>query len=275
VPIYRIAPGPPLDQHIEWLWHYTDYHPDHDREHVLPDGGCDLIINLESRPRRLFQRANPQEHRAFRRGWISGAQSEFLIIDALPASTMIGAHFRPGAAARFMGLPAPEFAAQVVELDDIWRAGVWEWRDQLMEARGPREKFTVFERFLNERLARSPARLDAGPGISNAIEGFMRAPELRHMGRAADDMGVSRRHFIAEFRRHVGLTPKTFCRIRRFQDVLVAIQAKRPVGWADLACSCGYYDQSHFIRDFIRFAGMNPSSYLDRRLDGDPNFARR
>jgi AraC-like DNA-binding protein len=46
------------------------------------------------------------------------------------------------------------------------------------------------------------------------------------------------------------------------------------VNWADVACSCGYFDQAHFVNDFLAFAGLNPSVYLDRRLDEDPNFVR-
>jgi AraC-like DNA-binding protein len=86
---------------------------------------------------------------------------------------------------------------------------------------------------------------------------------------------MSHKHFIDCFRREVGLTPKTFYRIRRFQDVLAGIQSRKAVAWADVACACGYYDQAHFVNDFVAFSGMNPSQYLERRLEEDPNFARR
>jgi hypothetical protein len=52
--LYRHIPRPPLDQHVAWLWYYADFKPGHDREHVLPDGTFDLIINLEDRPRKLL-----------------------------------------------------------------------------------------------------------------------------------------------------------------------------------------------------------------------------
>lgn len=117
--IYRHIPAPPLGQHVEWLWYYDDIQPDHDREHVLPDGAFDLIINLENRPRKLFDRENEDRFSAFKRGWISGAHVEFLIIDALAGATMIGAHFKPGGAARFLGLPASEVSRQVVEADAV------------------------------------------------------------------------------------------------------------------------------------------------------------
>jgi AraC-like DNA-binding protein len=85
---------------------------------------------------------------------------------------------------------------------------------------------------------------------------------------------VSHKQFIEQFRREVGLTPKLFCRIRRFQEVLGLIHSQKTVNWADVACSCGYFDQAHFVNDFLAFAGLNPSAYLDRRLEEDQNFVR-
>src|SRR5438874_3983626 len=46
------------------------------------------------------------------------------------------------------------------------------------------------------------------------------------------------------------------------------------INWADVACSCGYFDQSHFVHDFNKFSGLNPSAYLARCLEGEPNFVR-
>src|ERR1041385_5269433 len=104
--IHRRIPSAPLNQYIAFLWYYVDLFPDHDREHVLPDGTFELMINLEGRPRKLFDRANLSRHRSFRRGWVSGAHKEYLVIDALPASSMIGAHFKPGGPTGLLGLPA-------------------------------------------------------------------------------------------------------------------------------------------------------------------------
>ena len=81
----------------------------------------------------------------------------------------------------------------------------------------------------------------------------------------AGELGVSHKHLIQRFRDEVGLTPKRFCRIRRFRSVLSAIQNQHTVDWADLACACGYFDQAHFIREFRDFSGLNPSAYLTQR----------
>jgi hypothetical protein len=177
--LYRHIPRPPLDQHVEWLWYYADFKPDHDREHVLPDGTFDLIINLEDRPRKLFDRENAGQFHSFKRGWLSGTQAEFLIIDALPDSSMIGAHFKPGGAARFLGLPACELCRQVVELDALWGAGIWEWRERLLAAPSPQAKFEVFEQMLRQRMAAASAKAGGNRGVTWAIGEFVREPHLQ------------------------------------------------------------------------------------------------
>src|SRR5437660_11775793 len=108
--IYRHISAPPLNQYVDFFWYYVDLSPDHDREHVLPDGSFELIINLQEIPRKLFDQNDSSRHIQFKRGWISGAQSRLLVIDALQRPSMIGAHFKPGGAAPFLGLPADALA---------------------------------------------------------------------------------------------------------------------------------------------------------------------
>jgi AraC-like DNA-binding protein len=59
----------------------------------------------------------------------------------------------------------------------------------------------------------------------------------------------------------VGLTPKRYCRVRRFQRALVSAHRPRGVDWARVAVDCGYFDQAHFIHDFKSFAGVTPTAY--------------
>ena len=78
-------------------------------------------------------------------------------------------------------------------------------------------------------------------------------------------LGLSPKRFISLFEEAVGLTPKVFCRVLRFQDVLSLIEQGQPIGWADLALDCGYFDQAHFIHDFQAFSGLTPQAYLAQR----------
>ena len=71
--------------------------------------------------------------------------------------------------------------------------------------------------------------------------------------------------FIEVFTDEVGITPKLFCRIQRFHLAFSAVQESGPVNWARLAADCGYFDQSHLIRDFLEFSGLTPADYFNRQ----------
>ena len=258
--IYR--PPPPLSEFIDWLWFHEGLLCEHRRERVLPDGTFELIINLDDCPRKLFDRRYPNRHRAFRRAWLSGTHSEYIVIDVLPRSSMMGVHFKPGGAAPFLGMPANELKDSVVELDAVWGNATNDLREALLEQPTPEGKFRLLEEFL-VRLARG--RFDRSDAVAYALRRFMAGPHEVTMREVAHELGLSRKHFIARFRDEVGLTPKRFCRIQRFQRVLQRIEQQRAVEWADVATACGYYDQAHFINDFHTFGGLNPSAYLTDR----------
>src|SRR5215510_6018027 len=74
-----------------------------------------------------------------------------------------------------------------------------------------------------------------------------------------------RRRFIQVFKAEVGITPKLFSRIQRFQQTRTFIQHNPSINWADLAVDFGYFDQSHFIREFLEFSGLSPTDYINRQ----------
>jgi AraC-like DNA-binding protein len=80
-------------------------------------------------------------------------------------------------------------------------------------------------------------------------------------------VGLSARRFIDVFGGEVGLTPKLFCRVRRFQKVLRGVAHGRRADWAAVAADCGYFDQAHFIHDFRAFSGLSPTAYLTQRTE--------
>jgi AraC-like DNA-binding protein len=255
-------PGPPLDQFVDWFWFYDGFFPVHRREHVLPDGTFELVIDLRTEPRKLFDCENPSHHREFRRGWLSGAHAKYLVIDALPDSSMIGVHFRPGGAGHFLRFPASEMRDQVVELESIWGRAAQLLREDLLATRTVPGKFRLLEEFLSQRLITGTKGERAENSIRWAVSQIMQQPHLLAVSAVADQMGISHKHFIAEFSRRVGLTPKIFGRIRRFQRVLDEVRTRQKIEWTDIALSCGYFDQAHFVNDFQAFSGLNPTRYL-------------
>jgi Domain of unknown function (DUF6597) len=148
----RHVPGPPLGEWVDHLWYFEDLQAAHRMENVVPDGTFELIIDLRDDPRKLFARDGTSGHQAFRRGWMSGVHSKYIVIDVLPGASMIGAHFKPGGAAPFLGFPSDELADRVVELEELWGMEGARWREALLKARDGKARLQVLERLLRRRL---------------------------------------------------------------------------------------------------------------------------
>ena len=261
------TPRAPLNQFVELLWFHEGVNADHRLERVVPDGSVELIINLRDEDRHLFDRANYQPRRTYRQSWLSGPHCEFIIIDTASNASMIGAHFRPGGAHGFFPLPLGELQNNVLDLEIFWKGAASSVRDRLLEAPGSLEKFRILEDAL---LARRRDVQSTHRAVSSALASFMREPGDATIRAVADRVGFSPRHFIELFNNQVGMTPKMFCRVRRFQHVLGQIQ-RRGASWAELAADCGFYDQAHLIRDFREFCGITPGDYLKQNPEY-PNF---
>ena len=86
--------------------------------------------------------------------------------------------------------------------------------------------------------------------------------------------GLARRQFERRFKSCAGFPPALFARIVRFQRSYRMLENGQATSLTDLAVACGYFDQSHFIRDFKRFSGMNPRTYFKEATEKTDSFVR-
>lgn len=254
------APLPPLDAFIERLW-CIRFAGDHAlaRERVLPGGGTvDLVVNLaddevcvdDPAPRRLRSGAV-----------VAGPRTRSYFADPRQQAAVIGVHFKPGGAAPFLGVSPSELVDAHVELGDLWGDEGRSLRDRLLSLSSTAARLGVLEQVLLARLQIAPLR---HPAVPAAVAAF------RSHGRVADVaafVGLGRRRFLDVFERDVGLAPKLYARLRRFHLVKRRIAECEPASWSALAADCGYFDQSHMIRDFTDIAGLGPGAYLRARDD--------
>ena len=103
--IYRIhIPPPPLSYFIEHFFYYEGHQAEHTMEKFLPDGSMDLLIDLTESPKKLFHNEEGSSFTTYKKSWISGMKTEYILIDA-SVSSMIGVHFRPGGSYPFFDFP--------------------------------------------------------------------------------------------------------------------------------------------------------------------------
>lgn len=77
----------------------------------------------------------------------------------------------------------------------------------------------------------------------------------------ATALSISGRQLERKFNQELGLSPKVFCRVTRFRQAKFLLESLSEPTGCDLAYACGYYDQTHFIRDFRLFTGQTPTRY--------------
>ena len=185
----------------------------------------------------------------------------FFVTDTAEEASAMGVHFKQGGAFPFLGLPADELADTHIDLDTLWGRSAAEIRERLAATPSPRRRFQLLEKSLLSKLFRP---LGHHAAVSLALDGFRLDNSHAIVRRLAREAGLSHRRFIDVFRLEVGLRPKLFNRVQRFQCVLARVHSIAPSDWAQLASDYGYFDQSHLIRDFLAFSGFSPADYLRR-----------
>jgi AraC-like DNA-binding protein len=78
---------------------------------------------------------------------------------------------------------------------------------------------------------------------------------------AARKLAISERRLHQVLKAEVGLSPKLWSRVHRFQRAVCRLHAGEEPRWEQLALACGFYDQSHFCNEFRAFSGIDPSTY--------------
>src|SRR5262249_31080877 len=251
-------PGPPLNEFIDRFWLCSDT-PSHPRERILPSGTVELVINLTDDEIRIYDPSAAARARRYPGAVVSGPYSNFFLIDPLQHASIIGVHFRPGRAVPVLGVPACELADAHVALENLWGRTAAELRERLCTAAAPAKRFAVLEEVLLGRLRQPRPRHGAIPIALDAFEQADTAVKVRDVARR---VGLSQRRFIQIFTAEVGLTPKLYGRVRRFQRVRELVRTATELDWALLALACGFFDQSHLIRDFEEFTGLSPVGYV-------------
>jgi AraC-like DNA-binding protein len=250
-------PGPRLRDFVEYFWTLSD-EPGHGQELVVPSGTLELVVNLDRDAFGITHAVGgTPRHQRFPGAIVSGCYSRPFGIDTHDHADIVGVHFKPGGAAGLLGAPPGELSNQHVALGDLWGRRAVELRERLCVARSLPERFEIVDDVLTGRRKDGPR---ARSPIWSAVLQLER-PGVA-IGDVAAALQLSRRRFIEVFTRDVGMAPKRYARIRRFQRALARATGGPLPAWADVALECGYYDQAHLCREWAELTGLSPSKLV-------------
>jgi len=257
-------PCGPLSDFVENFWLCDGYASPHLRERVFPSGRFELVFNLRGGGLRIYAAKRPDRCIHLPGAVVAGPYGGYFVTDRAENASVMGVHFKPGGAFLFLGPAADELLNTHVGLQDIWGRAALEIRERVSAERTPARRFQILQDALLSRMVRRPER---HPAVLSALDYVRRDPSRGVVGKLARDVGLSNRRFTDVFHFQVGIKPKLFVRIERFQRLLQKVHILPAVDWGQLALEQGYFDQSHLIRDFGAFSGLSPADYLRRLHD--------
>ena len=246
--------------HSFWTLEHDGLEPEPQR--IVPDGRTELILNWGQPFRALHGSEWRPQPRSFLAGQIDGP----LMLRPGGPARMLGIGLHPHAAARIFRQPMGELAKLFTPVDDL-SIPLSRHLEQALNSTVP--------------IAAVEQALLAAAGTSRpdqVIESALRCISASHgavdIGRMSRDLGISLRQFERRFQSVVGLTPKLFCRVQRFNQVCGLL--KQPsANWAEAAVACGFYDQAHLIRECRKLAGTVPTRLLTEDAGLARHFYRR
>jgi AraC-like DNA-binding protein len=220
-------------------------------QRILPDGCLDIVVG----PRQAI---------------VVGAMTRPIVLSPTDDAAMIGVRFRPGMATAFLQIPAAALTDDRAPLEAVWHDG-GQVADHVGSALGTDRAIARLAETLTSRLSRIAT---VPPDLLAAVERIMARGGRLDVSRLAVSLGVTRQHLARRFAAHVGVPPKTFCRVVRLWKVLRSAAGGR-VNWAGLAADLGYSDQSHLVTEFRSLTGVTPSRWIASRPSGSKSPSRQ
>ena len=248
--------APPLSRHVECVWFLRSNGgaPPAGPERIVPDGCPELIFQL----RDPCRAARPGEPAVLQpKALLVGPLTSSLLVEPTGVVATMGVRFRPGGVAGFFPMPAMELTDRQIPVSDLWGRDGHFLEDELNAAPDDGLRVAAVSRFLRSRL--DDASAPEGP-VAHAVRRMLARRGPVPVEGLARELGISRRHLERAFLREAGMPPSLLGRVIRFQNVFRALAAG--AGWVGAALDCGYYDQSHLIRDFRELAGEAPRAFL-------------
>lgn len=254
----RITPHPNLQEFIEcyWMMYSNDTEPV--EEKIIPDGYTEIIFNYKD----VYRSKTNGDWSLQSPNLLAGQLTTYFYLQNTGTTGSIAIKLKPAGLTQLFGLNMYQYLDKIIDLDTL--------DDPLFEMLKEKALAAV-DIDLNKTEEQAKAVLDDffGKLITKATENPLRQPlklifdtngmvSVAEMSAAA---GVSERQLERLFKKYIGLSPKYYARIIRFNYIFQLLKEKKS-SWSEIVYQSGYYDQSHFIRNFKAFTGEDPSAYF-------------
>ena len=257
---YTIKPAENLSEYVRFFWVLEcDLVPnEHFVYRSMADGCTELLFHYNG----LFDevRENGIFGKSFHSG-IHGQTRTFRRFKINKGFGIFGVYLYPYAIPSLLNISASDVSDEMPDLQSVFGKEGTELEEKVMIAANNQERVLILSSFLLSKLKKSK---NAFNHIYNSIKTVIQHNGQINVTHLANDYCLSTRQFERRFKEFSGFTPKLYSRIIRFQSIFNELNSDK-ANLSQIACRCGYYDQSHFIQDFKEFSGYNPKELLSGR----------
>jgi len=253
----QFHPRPELRPYVQRLW--TLQGKTHTPERILPDGRIEIIFHFGDRFELLTERRTVIQPRLIFAGQITRP----VVLGGSGSIDALGITLHAHAAGALLGFPAEAITGALVDAHEIGDL-VSVLEPVLLGTRDAENRVTAVQSAL-VHWVRNCGSTDVT--VEAAIARIRNGAGAVPVSKVASAIGTTDRSLQRAFDRHVGLTPKQFSRIVRFQTALQALDDDATLNMVEAALRHGYYDQAHLVHEFQELAGVPPTKLLER-MDG-------
>ncbi len=212
---------------------------------VVADGCIDIFFEL----------SNPQEH------FVMGFCKKYTTFSLDTSFHYIGIRFLPTMFPQLFGVNAAQLSNRYEPLDAVLPSTAAFIREHFHSGLSVAAIKAQLDRHFLHCLAH--AVIDYDPRLYNAIALILENYGVLDIEKDLNT-GISPRQLRRIFEYYIGDTAKTFSKVVRFQNILKAKPSVQSLRQSKLFFNAGYYDQTHFIKEFKNFFGLTPSKAFGR-----------
>ncbi|WP_374949445.1 DUF6597 domain-containing transcriptional factor [Mucilaginibacter sp.] len=253
---YEYQPGKLLRDYVQCYFTCETNEVVTIHDQVFASGSIEIMFNLGAESPQTIINSTRVTQPAVQ---LWGQTIQPLSFTTIGRHKMLGIRFFGHTAAYFFDEPIANFNDHVIDLKDVAGQAVRILYDQLQSSGSLVDRITLLEHYLLAQLARhgKSSKLKL---MCSVVQALQRDDFFENINSVARDHGLSSRYLQKLFLAYSGLSPKLFVKIYRFRKSIEMV-AGNDLSLTAIAYQCGYYDQSHFIKDFKYFTRIMPSHF--------------
>lgn len=257
--IYReFTPHPQLSSFVECYWKAdADRPPFKEEESLIPDGTIELLFNFGDD----YNQVKNGSRELVKGSHIIGIRKQALKISQTTHQHVFSIRFRLGGTYPFFNIPVQLFANGFWSIADILGKDYKELEEQLYDAADDAERVQLADTFLLARLKFPDGHYDFARKCSQ----WLLSQTTMSVAETCRVFGTSYKSLERRFNQVIGMNPTELIKVRRFNNAVLAMYSCRYNSLTEVAYACGFYDQSHFIREFKQLSGCAPRQFLQEQ----------